>query len=506
MRSELIGVVGRRSAHFASNLGVVELCLALHLTLRLHPGPPDLGHRPPDLSPQADHRPGRPAAHDPDQGGPDGLPQPGREPVRPVHDRPRRLLPVDGPGAQGRRRARPATRPALRRRHRRRRVALGHRLRGVQPRQRPEEEAAGHPERQQDVDLPAGRRRWPITSTAPGCPAPTTTGTSGSNRSCPTSPWSATTPSAGSSSSRTRSRPRSTTGCSSRSWGFVYLGPIDGHDLKTLRSYLERVKAMDGPVLLHILTNKGHGFEPADERPGQVPRPGAVSEDGQRGRPAQDLVEPGLHRRRQRHALRGLPPRPQGRRDHRRDVRGKQAPEDPRDLPRPVLRRRHLREPRRRLRRRHGQGRRPAGRRHLQHVPPALVRPDLPGSRAPEPAGRLLPRPRRPGRRRRARRTTARTTWLTCASSPTWSSWPPATRKTSPRCSTSPCDTTRRSRSATRGPTSRRSSARSSPSSWARPRSSSGRPTACSWPAARWSAAACGRPSGCASGTACGSA
>src|SRR5579863_5430335 len=32
MRAELIGVVGRRSAHFASNLGVVELCLALHLT------------------------------------------------------------------------------------------------------------------------------------------------------------------------------------------------------------------------------------------------------------------------------------------------------------------------------------------------------------------------------------------------------------------------------------------------------------------------------------------
>ena len=32
MRSELIGVVVRRSAHFASNLGVVELCLALHLT------------------------------------------------------------------------------------------------------------------------------------------------------------------------------------------------------------------------------------------------------------------------------------------------------------------------------------------------------------------------------------------------------------------------------------------------------------------------------------------
>src|ERR1700726_2588922 len=32
IRTELIGVVGRRSAHFASNLGVVELCLALHLS------------------------------------------------------------------------------------------------------------------------------------------------------------------------------------------------------------------------------------------------------------------------------------------------------------------------------------------------------------------------------------------------------------------------------------------------------------------------------------------
>jgi 1-deoxy-D-xylulose-5-phosphate synthase len=32
IRNELIGVVGRRSAHFASNLGVVELCLALYLT------------------------------------------------------------------------------------------------------------------------------------------------------------------------------------------------------------------------------------------------------------------------------------------------------------------------------------------------------------------------------------------------------------------------------------------------------------------------------------------
>lgn len=49
--------------------------------------------------------------------------------------------------------------------------------------------------------------------------------------------------------------------------GFTYLGPVDGHDLPTLRDYLEKVKAMDGPVLLHVLTNKGHGFEPAARDP-----------------------------------------------------------------------------------------------------------------------------------------------------------------------------------------------------------------------------------------------
>jgi 1-deoxy-D-xylulose-5-phosphate synthase len=49
--------------------------------------------------------------------------------------------------------------------------------------------------------------------------------------------------------------------------GFTYLGPIDGHDLKLLRTYLNRVKDMDGPVLLHVLTDKGHGFEPAVKDP-----------------------------------------------------------------------------------------------------------------------------------------------------------------------------------------------------------------------------------------------
>jgi 1-deoxy-D-xylulose-5-phosphate synthase len=64
--------------------------------------------------------------------------------------------------------------------------------------------------------------------------------------------------------------------------GLTYLGPIDGHDLKSLRSYLEKVKAMDGPILLHVLTNKGHGFEPAEKDPVRfhAPPPFREAEDG----------------------------------------------------------------------------------------------------------------------------------------------------------------------------------------------------------------------------------
>jgi 1-deoxy-D-xylulose-5-phosphate synthase len=62
--------------------------------------------------------------------------------------------------------------------------------------------------------------------------------------------------------------------------GFVYLGPIDGHDLKTLRGYLERVKALDQPALLHVLTNKGHGFEPAMKDPVKFHAPAPFQKEG----------------------------------------------------------------------------------------------------------------------------------------------------------------------------------------------------------------------------------
>ena len=49
--------------------------------------------------------------------------------------------------------------------------------------------------------------------------------------------------------------------------GFRYIGPVDGHDLFALRNALEMVKEVSGPVLLHVFTQKGHGFEPACEDP-----------------------------------------------------------------------------------------------------------------------------------------------------------------------------------------------------------------------------------------------
>src|SRR5688572_11729565 len=48
---------------------------------------------------------------------------------------------------------------------------------------------------------------------------------------------------------------------------FRYIGPVDGHNLPQLRKYLRMVKEVQAPVLLHVVTEKGHGFQPAAEDP-----------------------------------------------------------------------------------------------------------------------------------------------------------------------------------------------------------------------------------------------
>ncbi|KGA97896.1 1-deoxy-D-xylulose-5-phosphate synthase [Alkalihalobacillus alcalophilus ATCC 27647 = CGMCC 1.3604] len=46
--------------------------------------------------------------------------------------------------------------------------------------------------------------------------------------------------------------------------GFTYLGPVDGHDLDDLMENMKYAKKTKGPVLIHVLTKKGKGYEPAE--------------------------------------------------------------------------------------------------------------------------------------------------------------------------------------------------------------------------------------------------
>ena len=51
--------------------------------------------------------------------------------------------------------------------------------------------------------------------------------------------------------------------------GFVYIGPIDGHDIKHLIRVLRRARDDKRPVLVHVITQKGRGYKPAENHPDQ---------------------------------------------------------------------------------------------------------------------------------------------------------------------------------------------------------------------------------------------
>ncbi len=50
-------------------------------------------------------------------------------------------------------------------------------------------------------------------------------------------------------------------------FGFNYLGPIDGHDLDTLIPTLANIRQLRGPQFLHVITQKGRGYNPAEANP-----------------------------------------------------------------------------------------------------------------------------------------------------------------------------------------------------------------------------------------------
>jgi 1-deoxy-D-xylulose-5-phosphate synthase len=64
-------------------------------------------------------------------------------------------------------------------------------------------------------------------------------------------------------------------------FGFKYIGPIDGHDIRLMKKYLEMVKDIQGPTLLHVVTEKGRGYKPAEDDPVYFHTPPAFEdEDG----------------------------------------------------------------------------------------------------------------------------------------------------------------------------------------------------------------------------------
>jgi 1-deoxy-D-xylulose-5-phosphate synthase len=62
--------------------------------------------------------------------------------------------------------------------------------------------------------------------------------------------------------------------------GWRYFGPVDGHDLNKLLKYFEELKDAEGPILIHVFTEKGHGFKPACEDPVKFHAPAPFERNG----------------------------------------------------------------------------------------------------------------------------------------------------------------------------------------------------------------------------------
>ncbi len=52
-------------------------------------------------------------------------------------------------------------------------------------------------------------------------------------------------------------------------FGFTYLGPIDGHNIEELENAFSAAKKINAPVIVHVVTKKGKGYQPAEDKPGE---------------------------------------------------------------------------------------------------------------------------------------------------------------------------------------------------------------------------------------------
>lgn len=67
--------------------------------------------------------------------------------------------------------------------------------------------------------------------------------------------------------------------------GWRYFGPVDGHDLRMLVTYLRELKQAQGPILMHVFTEKGHGFQPACDDPVKFHTPAPFQRNGEQVMP-----------------------------------------------------------------------------------------------------------------------------------------------------------------------------------------------------------------------------
>ena len=67
--------------------------------------------------------------------------------------------------------------------------------------------------------------------------------------------------------------------------GFDYLGPLDGHNLQQLVEVFTNINQLDGPLLVHVMTTKGKGYQPAEDTPDKYHGVGAFDIETGEGAP-----------------------------------------------------------------------------------------------------------------------------------------------------------------------------------------------------------------------------
>ena len=224
--------------------------------------------------------------------------------------------------------------------------------------------------------------------------------------------------------------------------GVRYAGPIDGHDIDHMEQAFTHAAEWDGPIVVHVLTQKGRGYAPAEEddiqrlhdvkatkavalentvgnSAGRAVGGSATSDGG--GIASPDSAPDGESSRHRSGPAPTPTPSPGpsstgGRGPAHRGAHGGHARPDrparlPGPLPRPLLRRRHRGAARRHVRRRHGHGRPATRRGRLLDLLVPLLRPGQPRRGPARLPRRVRAGPGRASPGTTGRATTASSTW-----------------------------------------------------------------------------------------------